>query len=944
MKRLLTLPPNLVSCFHEVTGLDNKQWFCNSDPRDHKIGSGGGTANLLKTCHDAEAPETDFNEWLASEKRIILHAGGQSRRLPAYAPCGKVLTPVPVFRWERGQKLSQNLLSLQVPLYEHIMKAAPKGLHTLVASGDVYIRADEDLQPIPDVDVVCYGLWLEAETACNHGVFIVPRQAQGKLEYMLQKPSRKTLKDLEQDYFYLTDIGVWLLSDKAVNVLMKRSMKDGKPCYYDLYGEFGCSLGEKPSKKDDEVSKLTTAVIPLAGGEFYHFGTTRDMINSTLAIQNIVSDQRQIIHHSSKPNPAIFTQNATTLLKITNDNDNVWIENSYVSSSWTISHDNVITGVPRNFWQLNLRAGNCIDMVPMSEDSWAVRTYGFDDTFRGRLCDADTMFIGRPFTEWAAERGISPSAIPGKDDIQTAEIFAIVNDIDTAGDIARWMLNEPNNSAGAEAWRTARKVSAEYISANANLTRLEAQRRSMRKVAWPVIARNYRHSVFYQLDLHDAAKEFAEQGVRMPEPLPQNEALMTRISDAMFRAEVMRDSGKSASRYDGNAFALLREGITEGVKLSLPELSVCNDQIVWARSPVRIDIAGGWTDTPPYCLIEGGKVVNFAVKLNGQPPLQAYVKPCKDPVVILRSIDMGATEMVETYEELADFKKVGSPFSISKAALALAGFLPDYCAEHFSSLKAQLKKFGCGIELTSLSAVPAGSGLGTSSILSATVLGALNDFCGLRWDRSEIGFRTLVLEQILTTGGGWQDQFGGVLNGVKLLETENGFNQTPTTRWLPEDLWTRPEYSSCHLLYYTGLTRTAKKILTEIVRDMFLNRHEQLALLREMKHHAVKMFDAIQRADFNAMGRLVRETWDQNKALDSGTNPPDIERLTSLIDDYCLGYKLPGAGGGGYLYMIAKDPEAAALIKSTLNANRINRNARFVDMSLCHDGLQTSRS
>ena len=68
--------------------------------------------------------------------------------------------------------------------------------------------------------------------------------------------------------------------------------------------------------------------------------------------------------------------------------------------------------------------------------------------------------------------------------------------------------------------------------------------------------------------------------------------------------------------------------------------------------------------------------------------------------------------------------------------------------------------------MTLLAAIPAGSGLGTSSILASTVLGAINDFCGLAWDKNEICQRTLVLEQLLTTCGGWQDQYGGVLQGV----------------------------------------------------------------------------------------------------------------------------------------------------------------------------------
>ena len=125
---------------------------------------------------------------------------------------------------------------------------------------------------------------------------------------------------------------------------------------------------------------------------------------------------------------------------------------------------------------------------------------------------------------------------------------------------------------------------------------------------------------------------------------------------------------------------------------------------------------------------------------------------------------------------------------------------------------------------------------------------------------------------------------------------------------------------------------------------MFLNQHEQLAILREMKHHALEMYEAIQRNDFDAMGRMVRKTWRQNQMIDIGTNPAEVKALTDMVDDLCLGYKLPGAGGGGFLYMVAKDPEAAARIRQILRANRRNANARFVEMSLSSTGLQVSRS
>ncbi len=864
MKKLLSLPPNLVDCFHDVTGLSRDEYFCTCDPIGHRLGSGGGTTWLLQQAH----------EWIDGERCIVLHAGGQSKRLPAYAVSGKVLTPIPVFRWERGQRLSQTLLDLQLPLYERMMEQAPKHLTTMIVSGDVYIRADERIGDIPDADVVCYGLWLDASIAKNHGVFVSDRRTPNVLKQMLQKPSTDKLTELLKDHFYLTDIGIWMLSDKAVKLLAQRSTVScdsaagSSPLTshpsplkeYDLYSEFGCALGTDPTIDDAELRELTVAVVPLPGGEFYHFGTSSEMISSTLAVQNVVNDQRDIMHNDRKPHPSIFIQNAVTHYKFTEQNYNIWVENSYIGTRWTLTHDNVVTGVPENDWDITLEPGECIDVVPVGEKDYEVRRYRIDEA-----------------------------------------------------------------------------VNSNELAERANLRRLFAQRRLFRSQNWPALARNWQHSVFYQLDLDDAAREFKQWQIPFPEPLTEDAPLMTRIHDAMFRGD------------DNSAFSLLRDGILSPLTSHLsprclPHLAVQGDQIVWGRSPVRIDLAGGWTDTPPYCLMEGGAVVNIAIELNGQPPLQAYVKPCQTPHIVLRSIDLGAMEVVETYEQLAEYNKVGSPFSIPKAALVLAGFLPVFSQQTYGSLREQLQDFGSGIELTLLSAIPAGSGLGTSSILASTVLGAVNDFCGLGWDKNEIGKRTLVLEQLLTTGGGWQDQFGGVLGGVKLLQTQRGFEQNPLVRWLPDNLFTQPEYAQCHLLYYTGITRTAKTILAEIVRRMFLNHGGELRQLRAMKAHAIDMYEAIQRQDYETYGQLVRKTWQQNQLIDSGTNPDTVRRITNLIDDLCLGYKLPGAGGGGYLYMVAKDPEAAARIKQVINQAQPYPNARFVDMTLSKTGLQISRS
>lgn len=961
MKKLLSLPPNVVNTFHRVTGLDKEKYYCSSDPSDRKLGSGGGTAWLLASAHADGDGEADFEQWLQKEKRILLHAGGQSRRLPAYAPSGKVLTPIPVFRWARGQRIGQTLLDLQMPLYENILRKAPKSVHTLIASGDVLLRATEPLQDIPEADIVCYGLWADPQQASHHGVFMMNREHPTELDFMLQKPDTTRQAQLMQTHLMLMDIGVWLLSDKAVMRLMQKTTAKSTddlcvtpgghalsvPAYYDLYSEFGCALGNHPSRPDTAIGDLKVVILPLPGGEFYHYGTGEDMIASSVAIQNLVKDQRYILQKGVKLQTSVFTQNSHIANRPAPDMKDVWVENSCISAGWKLSNHHILTGIPENNWHIALAPGVCVDMVPVGDKGYALRPYGYYDAFRGDMADPHTLYIGAPVTDWLKRRGISAEEAGRTDDLQAARLFPVSTDSAETERLLKWFLSDTPDATMTDVWRRLPRYSADELSLHANLPRLFAQRKRLQAETLPLIAANWRRSVFYQTNLKDMAGNFSANNLTLPEVLPDDAPLMTRIHDAMFRSEALRiGRPDEATRHESSAFALLREGLTANVlrHKSRPHKTTYSDQIVWGRSSVRIDMAGGWTDTPPFSLISGGNVVNVAIELNGQPPLQVYVKPCRERVIICRSIDLGAMERIETYDELRQYAKVGSPFSIPKAALTLAGFLPGFGEETFGSLRQQLETFGCGIEITLLAAIPAGSGLGTSSILAATVLGALSDFCGLGWDKNEVCTRTLVLEQLLTTGGGWQDQYGGVLPGVKLLQTSQGFDQNAAARWLPDTLFTAPEMRPCHLLYYTGVTRTAKTILSEIVRGMFLNNTRHLNLLHDMKQHALTVFDTIQTNNLEAFGRMVRTTWEQNKALDAGTNPPIIDELCRRVNDYCYGYKLPGAGGGGFMYMIAKDAEAARRIRKELTEYPLSENSRFVEMSVSETGLQISRS
>lgn len=944
MKTLISLPPNLVDVFHQLQNR-GEDWYCTSDPIGSRLGSGGGTAHLLESCYQG-ASSNSFESWLSEDKRILIHAGGQSRRLPAYGPSGKILTPIPILRWARGQRVDQNLLDLQRPLMEELMEKAPDGTHTLIASGDVLIHGVKTIPNLPKADVICIGLWSQPETAKNHGVFFTSRNEESKLAFMLQKPSVEKIRELSHEYNFMIDVGIWLLSDRAIKLLMSKcgwnekaqSFSEELPSYYDLYSDFGPLLGNEIEEKVDSLS-LTSAVVHLEGGGFYHFGRSSDLVHSSLALQNLVEDQRSIFTRDQKPHSELFVQNSTVRVSLKDSHEKVWVENSVLSNNCSLKQRHVITGLPDNDWSLSFTEGQCLDMLPLKDGRWVVRPYGYTDEFRGDVSSDETLYLEGSLKQWLDKRSLS---LDDSVDIQDAPLFLPLKleEIDQAW--VQWLLSpEPDVSEHfSKRWQEGDRLSANDLSDQADILSLVSQRALRMRENIDVLAKHNRRSVFFQLDLRDLAEKILESGIDFSFPGDRKE--LTSFSQMQLSAlegQLEKDQSKGGRRALEGLKEELTQAISEEAKAH-PKLDVQSDQIVWARSPVRLDLAGGWTDTPPYCLLNGGRVVNVAVELNGQPPIQVFIRPNSDYRINLRSIDLGTEEIVTDFEALLTNSGAVSEFSIPKVALSLVGFLP----KGDETLESCLKNFGAGFDVSFLSAIPKGSGLGTSSVLSSTILAALSDFCGLGWDTSVIGRKTLLLEQILTTGGGWQDQYGGMLGGAKYLETDPGVVQVPKVRWLPERLFEGLQAKSSMLLYYTGMTRLAKNILGEIVQGMFLNDRDVLETISAIREHALETYDILQSGEYQDLAMAVKKSWMLNQKLDVGTNPPEIQSLISSIEEHILGVKLLGAGGGGYMLIMAKDPTAAERIRETLESNPPNDRARLIEFQLSKQGLQVTRS
>jgi galactokinase/mevalonate kinase-like predicted kinase len=948
----------------EFSRLEDKpapRYFPGFDPAGTKLGSGGGIAQLIVEAWRQTGNGLTLEEWLRDSAKLTLLAGGQSRRLPAYAAVSKILLPFKVLRGSTGQRLDQTLFDRQAPDYERVLDHAPAQSVALIASGDVFLRFGAHLPPFPEVDILAMGMWVKPEVARDFGVFFTRRDRPDELAFFLQKPSAEEIQTLSATHHYLVDTGMWLLSERAIMTLLRRCGWDGTrfangvPDFYELYADLGLGLGSEATKEDPELRRLTCSVVSLPEAEFYHLGTNRQLIGAISALETRLRERLPnatgfIVHPDQHVQNSVFDAPLRR-----RENHTLWVENSTIPATWYLEHEHLLTNVPDNAWTLRLEPGVCLDFAPIGETGICVRPYGIDDSFKGALNSPDTLWLGAPVAEWFAARGIdfAQAGLDPQADIQQSAIFPCLPPEAMNGELMEWLFaRQPKLDESWKAlWLASPRLSAQAICEQVNLERLYEQRQGNLARGLGRLVANQQWNFIFDLDLQATADTFAKTNIELPPPLCKNAVPLDplhRIHDRMLRSAIARNRGQQGWELEEEqAFAQLQELIIHEARVDAvtPRRNLLDDQIIWGRSPVRFDLAGGWSDTPPYCIEHGGKVLNLAVNLNGQPPIQVFAKLSPSHHIVLRSIDLGIEKRLMTYEEIADYREPGADFSLAKAALALAGFLPKFqTCPQYPTLQSQLEAFGGGIEISLLSAVPKGSGLGTSSILSATLLGVLSELCGLGWDRQVLFSRTLALEQMLTTGGGWQDQAGALYRGIKLIETSPGLDQKPTLRWLPEHLLTGEASLNRVLLYYTGITRLAKNILKEIVRGMFLNSRRHLDIVDEINAHAETAFRAIQTSDWDALAAAIRNSWELNQRLDSGTNPPAVQAILSAVEPHVAGAKLLGAGGGGYLLMFAKSEEAAREIRATLTGTPPNPMARFVDFSISDTGMQITRS
>jgi fucokinase len=553
---------------------------------------------------------------------------------------------------------------------------------------------------------------------------------------------------------------------------------------------------------------------------------------------------------------------------------------------------------------------------------------GVDDDFKGRYGDGRCTFLNRPIEQWLARHGASPDEVwpgvaPDRRTLWTARLFCATRKRDAAPRPGAWrelprysmamMLEQADPAASIE--------HREVVSAHLQTQQLLGLIRA--RVDRPVdsVIGHYATSAAYRESEQLLGRWGGEPAIDADVAVDQARALWAAA--LLLRRPDHPDGPAARQRIEPHmrgAFAKVAEaseighrGITVedagGRGLPPPGVEVI------ATSPVRLDLAGGWSDTPPYCFERGGHVVNVAIDLDGRPPVTAIVRTLREPKLVLESHDLGQRVEPQRVGARSAVTDVRDPFALHTIALGLAGLLPAGGGD----VSKHLKALGVGLHVVTESRVPKGSGLGTSSILGATLLAALHHLRGGRRPGvPQLIEQTLLLEQRLSTGGGWQDQVGGVAPAVKSTVTAPGIPQKPKVEVL--DL-TEAQVGGLEerlVVYYSGQQRLARDILRRVM-GRWLAREPAVVLLQEqLKQGAAALRVALLKGRWAEAGRQIARYWQIKKELYPGSTTPAIDLLFLQTQADYLAAGLAGAGGGGFAYFLCRDGRQADRLRRCL--------------------------
>jgi D-glycero-alpha-D-manno-heptose-7-phosphate kinase len=299
--------------------------------------------------------------------------------------------------------------------------------------------------------------------------------------------------------------------------------------------------------------------------------------------------------------------------------------------------------------------------------------------------------------------------------------------------------------------------------------------------------------------------------------------------------------------------------------------------LIRAKAPLRISLAGGGTDVPPFPEQEGGCVLSTTINRYAWGTL----RPRDDSQICINSLDFGLSLSYSSRRELV----LDGELDLAKAAIQeLSG------------------DDGPGFDLYLHSDAPAGSGLGSSSAMIVALVGLLKEFRNLAMTDYEVAEMAYTIErEILDIKGGLQDQYAAAFGGFNFIEfmadrvVVNGLR-------LSADVLNELEYNL--LLCHTGGVRFSSHIIEDQVARYERQESESIDALRQIKALAIEMKNAILNRRLDLIGDMLDLEWHHKKRMSDRISTPHLDELYELARSQgALGGKITGAGGGGYMLL-----------------------------------------
>ena len=338
-----------------------------------------------------------------------------------------------------------------------------------------------------------------------------------------------------------------------------------------------------------------------------------------------------------------------------------------------------------------------------------------------------------------------------------------------------------------------------------------------------------------------------------------------------------------------------------------------------SKAPFRIDFAGGGTDVAPYCDEFKGAVLNATINYY------AYVTitESKEQGIHVNSLDYNEYQTFYTNEDLDNSGSLG----LVKATLREI--------QTFSGI--DIMNAEKGIDIFIHSDAPPGSGLGSSSTVCVTLLGALLAYYRIPLTNYEIGSLSFDIERVkLGIKGGSQDQFAATFGGFNFMEFFQGQTIVNPLR-ISNDIINELQYNL--IMVNVGKSRMSDGILDEQIKLYKSDRIEMLPYYHEAVRLAGAIKDALLKEDMRDFANLLNQAY-ENKGhfCDKIISPRVDEVYTIALANGALGGRIMGAGGGGFLLFYVDYARKRELLQKLKEID-----TSILNFSFDNHGLQTWR-